>query len=518
MMELLKKHIHMNRRRGNVTSQMTLDDDFNVPDSMDDVEELIMENGEVKIDSVKNPGEKAEVSGKLEFRILYRRPGGELTALAGSIPFTETVHMPGLSENDYVQAGWELDDLNVSLINSRKLNVKALVTLNLRADEIRDMEAASDAKFDGEVEVLKKTLTVAAIAVRRRDTFRVREVLSIPGNNPDAETLLWQDMRLQDVETKPLDGKIHINGDLLVFAVYSAGGGQMPVQCFEETVPFSGDVELTESAEDMIPFITVKLVHRDLELQPDADGEMREIAVDAVMELDIRLYEEEEVELLSDLYALDREVIPETGTACFDTLAVRNQVRTKIQEKIQLTGRQRILQMCHADGDVKIDEVQIREDGIHMDGVLEVRLLYLTADDQAPVGAASEVLPFHLMAAADGLPQDAVYEIAPGISGLSAVMAGGDAVEVKAQITADVLVLTPVCVQTVAAVTEGPLDTEKLKEMPGIIGYVVKPGDTLWKIARMFHTSVERIMELNHLADSTIRSGDRLILVKTVQG
>lgn len=56
------------------------------------------------------------------------------------------------------------------------------------------MEAASDAKFDGEVEVLKKTLTVAAIAVRRRDTFRVREVLSIPGNNPDAETLLWQDM------------------------------------------------------------------------------------------------------------------------------------------------------------------------------------------------------------------------------------------------------------------------------------------------------------------------------------
>ena len=39
MMELLKKHIHMNRRRGNVTSQMTLDDDFNVPDSMDDVED-----------------------------------------------------------------------------------------------------------------------------------------------------------------------------------------------------------------------------------------------------------------------------------------------------------------------------------------------------------------------------------------------------------------------------------------------------------------------------------------------
>ena len=62
------------------------------------------------------------------------------------------------------------------------------------------------------------------------------------------------------------------------------------------------------------------------------------------------------------------------------------------------------------------------------------------------------------------------------------------------------------------------MDTERLKKIPGIIGYVAKPGDSLWKIARMFHTSVERIMELNHLSDSTIRPGDRLILVKTVQG
>ena len=82
-------------------------------------------------------------------------------------------------------------------------------------------------------------------------------------------------------------------------------------------------------------------------------------------------------------------MIPETGTACFDTLAVRNQARTKLQEKIQLTGRQRILQVCHDWGYVKIDEVQIRRDPGSTGRVLEVRLLYLTADDQAPVGAAS---------------------------------------------------------------------------------------------------------------------------------
>ena len=60
MMELVKKHIHMNRRSGSVASQMTLDDDFNVPDTMEDVEQLILERGEIQIESAKNQGEKVE--------------------------------------------------------------------------------------------------------------------------------------------------------------------------------------------------------------------------------------------------------------------------------------------------------------------------------------------------------------------------------------------------------------------------------------------------------------------------
>lgn len=69
-----EKHIHMNRRSGSVASQMTLDDDFNVPDTMEDVEQLILERGEIQIESAKNQGEKVEVRGRLDFRVLYRTP------------------------------------------------------------------------------------------------------------------------------------------------------------------------------------------------------------------------------------------------------------------------------------------------------------------------------------------------------------------------------------------------------------------------------------------------------------
>ena len=86
-MELVKKHIHMNRRRNSVMTQITLDDDFNVPDSMDDVEQMILgQRGDPDRDGEKSGG-RVTVGGKLNFRILYRRPDGQLMTLAGSIPF-----------------------------------------------------------------------------------------------------------------------------------------------------------------------------------------------------------------------------------------------------------------------------------------------------------------------------------------------------------------------------------------------------------------------------------------------
>lgn len=429
MMELVKKHIHMNRRSGSVASQMTLDDDFNVPDTMEDVEQLILERGEIQIESAKNQGEKVEVRGRLDFRVLYRTPGGQVMTLAGNLPFEERVNMPGLLENDHIQAGWELDDLKLGIINSRKLNVKALVTLKLQAETLFDAEAAEDARFDGDVETLKKTMAVAALSARRKDTFRVREVLSLSGNKPDIDTLLWQDIRLRGVNTRPLDGRIRLDGELMVFAIYSGEAGQVPVQCLEETVPFSGEVELEPSVEEMIPFITVRLVHKELEVNPDSDGEMRELS---------------------------------------------------------------------------------------MDGVLEVQLLYLTADDSSPVGASTEVLPFHMTAQVPGITEDSVYQMEPGLEQVSAVMLGGDSVEIKASVTMDVLVLNQVCGQVILNVREEPLDTERLKQIPGIVGYVVQPGDSLWKIARKFHTSVDAVMADNGLTDPSIRPGDKLIIVKAV--
>lgn len=82
----------------------------------------------------------------------------------------------------------------------------------------------------------------------------------------------------------------------------------------------------------MIPAVGVRILHAEADKKPDSDGEMREVEVEAVLELDIRLYKEESVELLSDLYSTGCEVVSEQGEVCFDRLLTRNSCKMRVAE------------------------------------------------------------------------------------------------------------------------------------------------------------------------------------------
>lgn len=520
MLELVKKNIHMNRWKGNATSQITLDDDFIVPDSMDDVEQIILSSGEITIESVKNQTERVGVRGKLDFNILYRGTEGKLWTITGSINFEEPINVPGLEESDIVQLTCDLEDLNAGIINSRKISVKAIVTLQLKVETLYDIDAAVEVDTRGKtadaplIESLRRNVDVAAIALRHKDTFRIKDTISLSGNKPNVDHVLWSEMKLRGVNTRPVDGKMMLDGELLLFVIYQGEGEGAPIQWIEESIPFSGELDVPDLTEDMVPSVTVRLIHRDVEANPDADGEMRELELDSVLELEMKLYKEENMELLSDLYSTNRDLTLQTGVACFDKILTKNMSRCKIVEKIGLSNAERILQICHSEGTVKIDETEIKEDGLLVEGALEVKILYLTSEDDQPIQSSVEDIPFHFLIEAPGINDETICQLNPSLEQLSAVMMGGGTIEVKATISLDLLALQPIQEQIIISAVDNPLDLNQIQKLPGIVGYIVQPEDSLWNIAKKFHTTINTIMDTNELTENSVKPGTRLILVK----
>ncbi len=518
-MELVKKEIHMNQMKGKIVTQITLDEDLNVPDTKPDVSRIILSQGDVILETAKQAEERVTVKGKLQFELLYgtEEENGRLQNYVGTAPFEEVVNYPDLKPTDHVQVKWDIEDMTISIINTRKLRINAIITLELRGESVYEQEAAKAVNAGEEIKSRTKELEVVQLKVQRKDTYRVKEEIEIPGTKPNIDHLLWRGLKMRNVECRPGDGKIEIRGELILFVIYAGEEDHIPMQWMEKSISFQGEVEVPECNASMISATSVGLIHKEVEAKPDYDGENRVLGVDAVLELDLKLYEEEEIQILNDLYSPVKEIVPKFGTANFESLLVKNAAKCKISDKIELSSSDKILQICHSSGSVKIDRISVEENGLQVEGALSVSILYMSADDTEPMRSLTGAVPFSHKVEADEIDEACIYEITPGMEQLSTVMLGNDEVEIRATITLDTLVLAKVEEPMIVSAEELPLQEEKMEEMPGIVGYMVKKGDTLWDVAKKFYTTEEAVMKANGLTSSDLQPGQRILLVKKAE-
>lgn len=528
-MELLKKNIHMNRLKSRILTQITLDDDFIVPDIKADIDGVITSEGEVAIDSVRVNEGRVNVRGKLNFRLLYLCNTGDkrLHNMTGALDFDENLIMDGVTDGDAVNVKWDIEDLSIGIINTRKISARAVVSLEALAEDIYNIQMVTDIGEEDEhrADCLKKTIDVSQIAVSKRDIIRVKEELDIPSNKGNIYNILWNTVRLKNTGTKLMDKKAVISGEVNVVVLYEVEEENAPVQWVDTVVPFNGVVELN-CTEDMIPDIEIGIASANVAPKPDNDGEQRILELDMVIELGIKIYSEESVSFISDVYSTCCDLTPVTEQATYNTILIKNMSKAKINDKLKLdSAGGSIMQIFGSDGTVKIDDVRINTsdmaadgetvtNGILVEGVVSVNIMYISSDDMKPICVTKQVIPFSHEIEAYGITPESMVFIRPSLEQLTTVMVGNNEIEAKAVAVFDTLVLNCVTEEIIQDVEERPLDLEKLKQIPCMAGYCVKRGDTLWKIAKKYYTTVDNIKKINDLKGNNIDEGEMLLVVK----
>ncbi len=92
-MELERKYVTLSKQKGHAVSQVTLEEDLNVPDQKPDIFRIVHRQGEFCPDEIKGEAGKVKVRGIFHYRILYHRRRCRTYAglLEGSIPVDEVV-------------------------------------------------------------------------------------------------------------------------------------------------------------------------------------------------------------------------------------------------------------------------------------------------------------------------------------------------------------------------------------------------------------------------------------------
>lgn len=514
-MSLIKKNIHMNKLKGKIVSQITLDDDIIVSDRLPDISNKITENGNIIVDSIKVFQNKVAVKGKLKFKIIYKAltPAVEIHKIEGTMNFDENINMDGIEEGDTISVDLVLDDLSVSVINSRKVSVKAILTVTCIAENIFDEEFAVDMD-DEDVEHINEDMDVTQLAIRKKDLLRIKEEITLATGKLNINDIIWSTANLFGQQTKIMEDKVALSGDIVIFVLYTAEDG--PMQWLDATVPFSGIIELPGCNEEMIPSIEMKLTSAEMEAKPDFDGEQRMLQLDGIVNVDIKLYEEQHLTLVKDAYSHKKDMVMVNKDTEYENLVMKNMTKCRVVDKLKANlDNAHIMQICSCSGDVKVDDISMADEGLLVEGALDVSILYICSDDTNPLCCMRESIPFSQKIEVNNMNENCIYNVKGMIEQLQTTMTGSDEIEVKAIIMLDCIVFDKIQKSVIADVEEKEYDMDMISKMPGIVGYVVQNGDTLWNIAKKFYTTVDSIVEMNDIKNpDAIEPGQMLLIVK----
>lgn len=488
-------------------SQITLDDDYIVRDNKPDVIRVIYSRGNVLIDDVKAGNQGVWISGKLQFSTLYQSDdeNHRLESVNGEVPFQEKIIMDNTEESDEIMVDMDIEDLSVGIINSRKLAIRAVVNVSAKNLEEEDDEISCSISDIG-YEQKTTELPVLCLVENAKEMLRIQKEMLLPNSRSNIGDLTFYQVDFRNEEITLRDDTVQIKMDAQIWMLYrSESTGDY--ECYETTIPLNGEFDVHTLRGDEIFWSKIKPLEVELEPRIDYDGENRMLGLELILSVEIQIYREENCSILEDAYALDKELLMEQQNLPINQLLIKNVSKIRLMEQEQLEPNQaRILQICGSSGHISIDRIQKRENGLHVEGVLNVHILYNTTEDAMPFAHTSSQVPFEQFIEIDGFTEDSIYWLNEDIEQLQVNLLDASEYEVKALIQISVLALKRKYISNISAINEEDLDMDSLQKQPGMIGYIRREGENLWDVAKKYHASTDNMIEI----------GNKVLVIKQI--
>lgn len=496
-----------------IQTQICIESDYNVPDHKADVLSLIHGISYIHVEEKKRIENHMCIRGRLEFQILYETDGSEkkFQMLEGKIPFEERIYI-GDKKDDFVLK-IEKIDFTSSVIHSRKVAIHAVVDLELVAENDMEEEFAYDVEGEQNICLKKDEKMILQLHTHKQNRMQIKDEIGIQGTKENISEIIWKEVSVQGLEQKMEEGYILLRGNLLIFCMYLSEESQM--DWIEKTQPFEMKISCDGVDSDSISNSTFSL--NDYEITPrlDEDGEYRILGIAANLEADIQIYREQKECILEDLYVPECYMTFEYEEKMVDELISRNHAKCKINERFQIPEiKDDLLQICHTSGEMSIEHSYMEQEGLHVEGIMELTFFYLRSDENHPLGVWKGAVPFMTVLEVPRLEGEFVQKLQIWPDLIAIAMIGNDEIEVKASASIINFLVKRNEMKMISDASCEKLSDKEMGKIPSITGCMVCNGDTLWEIAKKYHTTIEQIVETNHLKEEQISPGDKLLIFK----
>lgn len=496
-------------------SRTTVETDVNVPDINPDILKILDVSGYATVSEKSLSGGKICIKGTVVMTVLYV-PDGEVIskvkALSTTKDFSYTADSGESDDNLRLYAEIEPENFAYTLINSRKISLRCVLGVEVKLCRTTEFEVA--VSCDGESGLCTRNLPmrICSNEIYCENRIKLSEKHEISSDKPPIAEILKTSIFPQSLEFTMLDGKAAAKGQVRICTLYTSDDDGSV--CSEEyTLPFDEILDADGAEEDMEGEIDYCVSDLFCEVCDDSDGEARIIGIDLGLGTVIRGHRIFEPSVISDAYSIDGKTEITAENRNIEQLVDNTTAQFTHKAVVAVPdGMPDISVLCDANVSASVDNITVGNGEITINGKLRSKILYLSDDEEQPLGAFADTAEFTHTLPAPGVTGGAVCEAKIFAEHVSYTMNGNRSIDLR--------VVLGMCVRSfkdeeIPIITDIDVSEDENKgARPCIIVYFVKSGDTLWNIAKRYRTTVEKIKEDNGLTSDNIFPGQQIRILR----
>lgn len=500
--ETAKDNVRLNQIVGQKQEIITSDGDVIVNDVKPDVLKIINTNGIICVQKREVLSGKVKLEGYINTYIIYLADDemGSIRTINTMLDFSSTIDVETCNEDYILEETLNIKGFETRVVNSRKIHVKAFIDADLKLYLNEEVKTIVDIQNDGSLQMLNTSRNFMSLIGENTGKCMLKDTINV---EDDLAEIMSVKFTLVDMETKTSYNKVLIKGTANAQVMYLTEDNK--ISNVMGQIPVMGFVDMPNIA-DTSPECIAKIKLRNLKVEPN-DMEEHSILVEAELDLLCRAYENKQLNIIEDMYSLcdNVELKRSNVRAVTEQSRVRDTFKVKqvFTESELLYGRILGVNLVPV-----IENTDVKEGRINYTGKVNAEFFVNHEDN---IVTHNYEIPFEFDLTSDQIRRNTQVETQINVINHKTYNTD-DGVVLEAEVEIIALLQNS---EELDLIQDIDITEDTNPNMYSMVIYFVKPGDTLWKIAKQFKSKVEDIARINQIEDENkIYVGQQLYIPK----
>ena len=387
------------------------------------------------------------------------------------------------------------------ILNGRKINVKAVLEVEIKVYSNENIEIISNINNIEDIQVLNNNKMINCLVGEGTTKVYAKDTISIDTADDLAE-IMKTEIRILDKDIKLSYNKVLAKADAEICIMYLTEDNR--IKTIVTKIPVMGFIDIENINDNNI--CDVNYTIKNLIIKPN-NSDNHSIYVEVEIEITCFAYETRNINLIEDLYSISSDL--SFTHKQIATMADKQNIRETCNLREQISIPEIASnQLYNIQTNSNILNINIRNGKIIYEGEINLEFFY---DSTSSMNSRTAQIPFNFEITSDIINENCAVDTNIDIKNDDFILNEGN-IDVNIALEFNVSISRT---ERLNIINEMTLEESRDNNIYSMVIYFVKPGDTLWQIAKKFKSTIEDIARVNNIEDvNKIYPGQQLYIPK----